>query len=412
MSYGIPKDQEAERIKTFTPYQVNSKLLSLAKPDCIFMNCLPAMRGMEQTSEVIDGPQSIVFDEAENRLHAQKALLLYLIYGDKLFCCCCSKKQKKFLIALGGNALAQAKQKHTSENMLTNAKNTAKQILSLIEQGHKIALAHGNGPQVGTIIEQNQFGSKNGLPCMPMDVCGAESQGLIGYFIQQSLGNLLKNSKNPEIAKKNVVTVVTQVEVDPNDDAFKNPTKPVGQFYTKEEADKIAQEQGKIFTHDKARGGYRVVVPSPIPKKIVEIEAIKGLVDSGHIVVAVGGGGIPVVRTKDNELIGNESVIDKDRASALMAEEIDADIFLILTDIEYAFTGFGDDKTKNKLTHVTVAEGEELLKKGEFGKGSMEPKVQSCINFVKRTGKEAIITSLDKVAEAIEGKTGTRFTLK
>lgn len=313
------------------------------------------------------------------------------------------------VIALGGNALANSKEKHTCENMMKNARHTANQVRKLLEKGFRFCMAHGNGPQVGAIIVQNQTTAKvSNIPEMPMFVCGAESQGEIGFMIQNSLKNELMKSKNNELQSKNVVAMVTQTEVDPKDDAFQHPTKPVGTFLSKEEMEKVKEEDpSKQFVHDKVRGGYRVVVPSPKPKSIVEIESIKTMVEMGHIVIAAGGGGIPVVKEENGGYEGVDAVIDKDRASSLLARQLNADAFIILTDVNHAYINFQDPEKRQALKKITVAEAKKYIEEGQFSKGSMLPKIEAAVEFVEKTGKKSVITSLDSVFEGVEGKVGT-----
>eukprot|EP01105_Mastigella_eilhardi_P015460 TRINITY_DN3538_c0_g1_i1.p1 TRINITY_DN3538_c0_g1~~TRINITY_DN3538_c0_g1_i1.p1 ORF type:complete len:666 (+),score=229.00 TRINITY_DN3538_c0_g1_i1:92-1999(+) len=407
MSYGIPKDQAEQRVKTFTPFQVTSALMKLAKPDAIFMNCLPAMRGLEMTAEVIDGPQSIVFDEAENRLHTCKALMLFLL-GCGGFSAPAGVPQmktgKRILVALGGNALIKPGEKGTYEEQLNNCYVTCNQLVKLVKQGYELVVTHGNGPQVGAIKLQNQIAADK-VPEMNLNVCGAESQGFLGYLMQQCLQNVLHR----EGLDKSVASVVTQVRVELDDPAFQHPTKPIGRFFTKEEGVKL-QAQGKHVVEDSGRG-YRVVVPSPMPKEIVEGRCIRTLVDSGAIVVSTGGGGIPVIRQPNGELTGVEAVIDKDLGGAVLADLIQADMFMILTDVECAYADFRGPN-KRAITHMTVAEANLLLEKGEFAKGSMGPKVQAAVKFAATSKKEAVITALDKVLDALDGHTGTHVTFQ
>jgi carbamate kinase len=398
MSYQIEASKKEERMKILTPYQVNEELVKHAKKDYIFMNCLPAMRGMEQSEGVIDGPNSIVFDEAENRLHAQKGIMLYMLKNSP-------KKNvtegKKMMIALGGNALISAKEAISAENLAKNSLKTAEQLVQLIKKGNKLTIAHGNGPQVGAIFLQNQLGV-SAVPEMPLVVCGAESQGEIGYFLQQAFQNELRK----EGINKSVCTIITQVEVDSKDPAFKNPTKPIGKFYTKEEAENLKKE-GKTVIEDSGRG-YRVVVPSPQPLRVVESEPIIDLVNMGVVTICGGGGGIPVMRNEKGDLIGIDAVIDKDRNSAILAEAIDADIFIIVTDIDFVYVDY-KKPTQKKLTTVTVSEAKQYMKEGHFPEGSMLPKMESAVKFVEKTGHEALIAGLYTISEAIEGKSGTRI---
>ncbi len=306
----------------------------------------------------------------------------------------------KIVIALGGNALG----KNPSEQLLLLS-NVAKIIVKLVKDGNKIVLTHGNGPQVGQIALAMEYSSNSEVktPSMPFPECGSMSQGYIGYQLQQSIQDELEKQG----IVKNCATLITQVLVDPNDSAFQNPTKPIGMFYSKEEAMKIAKEKGYQFVEDSGRG-YRRVVPSPMPIDIIEKNVIKQLVDNDNIVIAVGGGGIPVIKTDSIELLeGVEAVIDKDRSGALLAREIDADILLILTAVDKVYLNYN---TENEiaLDKLTVEEAESYIEDGHFAKGSMLPKVEACIDFVRDSDKrQAIISSLEKAGEAIKGNTGT-----
>lgn len=307
---------------------------------------------------------------------------------------------KRMVIALGGNALGK-----TPEEQLMLVKNTAGTIVDLVEQGYDVVIGHGNGPQVGMVNLAMEFSSNNGgnTPYIPFPECGAMTQGYIGYHLQQAIGREL----NKRHIDKPVASIVTQTVVDRDDPAFSHPTKPVGSFYTKEEADKVASEKGWTFVEDAGRG-YRRVVPSPIPKKIVELSIIKQLVESKNVVISTGGGGIPVVE-EDDGCAGVAAVIDKDRASALLADDLDADILVILTAVEKVAINFNKPNQKD-LNELTVEEAKKYAKEGEFAPGSMLPKIESCLSFIER-GKDrvAIVTSLDKAKEALEGKTGTRI---
>jgi carbamate kinase len=302
------------------------------------------------------------------------------------------------VIALGGNAIKSAKEKGTSEEQFHNVSETTKHLSKLVKAGYRILVTHGNGPQVGNILIQHDS-AKDKVPALPMDVCGAQSQGQIGYMISQTFRNHLHQLN----IKKPVATIVTQVEVDKTDPAFEHPTKPVGPFYD-ENGRKKLEEQGFSVVEDSGRG-YRRVVPSPKPKKIVEIDAVKQLLEKNLIVIASGGGGIPVINQK-GLLSGVEAVIDKDLAGELLAESVKADKLIILTDVEKVAINFNKPNQKN-LGEITVSEAEEYMNEGHFAAGSMGPKVMACIKFVKKTGKEALITSPFKVLEALEGKTGT-----
>ena len=310
---------------------------------------------------------------------------------------------KTIVIALGGNAIKRAEEEGTAEQQLRNVKITCKHILEIIKRGYRVVITHGNGPQVGNLLIQQEEASKL-VPPQPLDILGAMTQGQIGYMLQQTLINYLKKEK----LSIPVATIITQVLVDKDDPDFNNPSKPVGPFYTRKEAEKLIEEKGYIIKKVKpGRKAYRRVVPSPDPIEIVEKDVIKMLVDAGFIVIASGGGGIPVI-DQNGQLRGVEAVIDKDLAGERLAEIVDADIFLILTDVEKVKLNFRKPNEKD-LDKLTIAEAEKYLEEGHFLPGSMEPKVKACIRFLKAGGEKAIITSLDKAVEALEGKTGTHF---
>lgn len=307
---------------------------------------------------------------------------------------------KRIVVALGGNALG-----NNLPEQMAAVKQTAKAIADLIEGGNEVIIAHGNGPQVGMIqaamTELTRSDPVKYIPC-PLSVCVAMSQGYIGYDLQNALREeLLDRGIN-----KGVATVLTQVEVDPEDPAFKNPTKPIGSFMTKEEADKMVAERGYQVVEDAGRG-YRRVVASPKPKSVVELDTIRALVDSDHIVVACGGGGIPVFKTEGNHLKGAAAVIDKDFASEVLAEQLDADYLIILTAVEKAAINFGKPEQK-WLDTISVAEAEQYCAEGHFAPGSMLPKVQAAMRFAEsKPGRRALITLLEKARDGIDGKTGT-----
>ncbi|HBK86399.1 MAG TPA: carbamate kinase [Firmicutes bacterium] len=309
---------------------------------------------------------------------------------------------KKIVIALGGNAILQAGQKGTAQEQMANVQLAAEQIAQLVVAGHQVVLTHGNGPQVGNILLQNAAASP-AVPAMPLDICGAETQGFIGYLLQQSLSNVLQKQGQ----SKQVVTVVTQVVVDANDPAFSAPTKPIGPFYSAEQAAEF-MAQGMALREDKARGGWRRIVASPMPLRICEREAVVSLIDSGAIIIAAGGGGIPVVETAAG-LRGVEAVIDKDLAGQRLANDIGADILLILTDVEAVALDWGLP-TQRFLHDVSLAEANAYQAEGHFQAGSMGPKVAAACNFLAAGGEMAIITSLQAATQALAGKTGTRFT--
>lgn len=310
--------------------------------------------------------------------------------------------RKRVLVALGGNAILQKGQRGTAEEQLSNVRHTAVQVASMIEAGYDVVVTHGNGPQVGAIVIQNELGSSQ-VPAMPLDVCGAQSQGMIGYFLCQSLINSLTHAG---LGDRLPVCVVTQVEVDPNDPAFLNPTKPIGPFYTEGEARRRMAESGEKWIEDSGRG-WRRVVPSPDPVRIVESVAIRNLADAGFIVIASGGGGIPVVKLESGEYRGVEAVIDKDLAGEKLAQEVCAHILLILTDVPKVAINFRTPQEK-WLGSVTVDELERYKIEGHFRAGSMGPKVEAALRFVKDGGERAIIASLDNALEALSGQAGTQ----
>ncbi|CAD2078811.1 carbamate kinase [Jeotgalicoccus meleagridis] len=309
---------------------------------------------------------------------------------------------KKVVLALGGNAILQPKQEATFENQYQNVVNAADRMVEISEAGHKIVVTHGNGPQVGNIIAQNEA-AKEDIPAMPIFVNNAESQGMIGYMMESALKNRLVKGGD----KTNVVTLLTMVEVDKDDEAFDNPTKPVGVFFSEEEAKRLTEEKGFQMAEDAGRG-FRRVVPSPEPKVIHGVDEIKSLIETS-IVVSSGGGGIPIYRDEDNQIHGVEAVIDKDRSGLKLSEQTDADVFMMLTDVSNVYINFGKEN-EAKLEGISVEEAEQYVKEGQFPAGSMLPKIEAAIAFAK-TGKEAIICSLDEAVLALEGKAGTRITL-
>ena len=313
------------------------------------------------------------------------------------------KKKRRVVIALGGNALG----KNLPEQMVASHR-TAKAICDLIEEGCEVVIAHGNGPQVGMI--QNAMNAlvrtdPERYITVPLSVCVAMSQGYIGYDLQ----NAMREEMLDRGIDLGVATVLTQIEVDPSDPAFQHPTKPIGPFLTKEEADKLIRERHYDVVEDSGRG-YRRVVASLAPRSIIEIGTIRSLVDTNHVVIACGGGGIPVFRTEGHHLKGAAAVIDKDFAAERLAEEVDADTLIILTAVEKAAIHFGKPDQKN-LDSLTVEEAQRYCEEGEFAPGSMLPKVQACMKFAaSKPGRTALITLLEKARDGISGKTGTRIT--
>ncbi|MGI6698626.1 MAG: carbamate kinase [Clostridia bacterium] len=313
---------------------------------------------------------------------------------------------KRLVIALGGNALQEGNGPATAEAQLEVVRNTASHLADIMEKGYQVIIAHGNGPQVGRLVLQNE-GASHITPAMPFDVCGAMSQGMIGYHIQQAMGDELRRRG----LERPVATLVTQVVVDKDDPGFNNPTKPIGPFYSADEAKRLEKEKGYTMREDAGRG-WRRVVASPAPVEIVELPAIKALVEAGVIVVTVGGGGIPVIRRDDGSLEGIAAVIDKDYASEKLAEDIDADGLVILTAVEKASINFGRADQKD-LDVLPVEQAKEYAHKGHFAPGSMLPKINAATAFAaSKKGRIAIISSLEKALDALEGRTGTLIIQK
>jgi len=301
--------------------------------------------------------------------------------------------KKLAVVAFGGNALLQGNEVGTIEQQEKHTYDTCEKLIGLIENDYNIIITHGNGPQVGNILLRNEAGYKlYKIPQMPMDICVADSQGGIGYMIERQMKNVLVKHK----IRKNVVTLITEVLVDINDPAFENPTKPVGTFYLKEEAELLAKANNWEFKEDPRKRGWRKVVPSPLPKDIINKRIIGSLARKGNIVIAVGGGGVPVYRHKDKHLEAIEAVIDKDRASALLAKDIKADSFYIITDVPKVYINF-NTKNQKALNKLTVKKAKYYLEKGEFTAGSMKPKIEASLSFVENGGEEAVITDTDSL---------------
>ncbi len=311
---------------------------------------------------------------------------------------------KRLVVALGGNALQKGNGSATAAAQREAVGAMARCIAGLTEKGYEVIITHGNGPQVGRIVLQNE-GASHVTPAMPLDVCGAMSQGMIGYHIQQAMGTELRRRG----ILRPVVTLVTQVIVDGEDPAFREPTKPIGPFYSFDEAKKWEREKGYTVKEDAGRG-WRQVVPSPEPVEIVELAAIKALIESKVMVIAAGGGGIPVIRRDDGVLEGVAAVIDKDYASERLAEDIGADRFIMLTAVEKVSLNFGTPGQRD-LDVLTTEKAREYIKEGHFAPGSMLPKIKAAIAFAEsKKGRIAIISSLEKVMDALRGKTGTILT--
>ncbi len=312
---------------------------------------------------------------------------------------------KKIVLAVGGNSLISAGQKGFIHEQRAAAHETCTHLAEMVAMGHQLVVAHGNGPQVGNILLRAAAGEElHHIPQMPMDVCVADSQGGIGYMLQQSLENILYAKG----IKRQVATIITQVAVDPADPAFKNPTKPVGQFFTKEQADKKKAENPDWTIIEDAGRGYRRVVPSPQPQRIIERKVIEQLVDAGVIVIAVGGGGVPVIVKPDGMLEGTAAVIDKDNAACVLAANLKADYFIISTDVPQVYINY-KKPDQLALGKLTLTQAKEYLAAGHFAKGSMEPKVRACVRFVENGGEQAIITNPASLCKALAGETGTHI---
>ncbi len=310
--------------------------------------------------------------------------------------------RKTIVVALGGNAIIEEGTEGTIEQQFANTRKSLDAIVGMIQEGHKVVLTHGNGPQAGVHLIRNEAASSQ-VPPSPLNVIVADTQGSMGYMIAQCLSNALLKAG----VKKDVVTVITQVEVDPADPSMQNPTKYVGPFYKAEQVEKM-RERGWVIKEDPGRG-FRRVVPSPIPLDVIEKETIKDLIDDGKIVIAVGGGGVPVKREADGTLSGVDAVIDKDRASALLANLIGADELVILTGVDRVAINFKKPDQKF-FDRMTVAECEQYLKEGQFPKGSMGPKIEAACDFIKRGGDKVVITTMENATLAVDGRAGTVIT--
>ncbi len=312
---------------------------------------------------------------------------------------------KKFVIAVGGNAILPAGDSGSPDSQLHRVEETAAKLADLVQAGHDLVVTHGNGPQVGNILLQNEE-ARDLVPAMPLDICGAESQAQIGYLLAQALRNEFAVRR----IQRGVAAIITQTLVDANDPAFKNPTKPIGPFYTRESDLIVKRAKGWKLTEDPARGGWRRVVPSPLPLDIVEKDTILRLVEDGDgcVVICTGGGGIPVVR-RSGRLVGVEAVIDKDLAAAVLARVLGWKELVIATDVEKVALGFGKP-TQRFLEHMTLAEAKKHLADGQFPPGSMGPKIESAIGFLEAGGTSVVVTDLEHLVAAVDGKAGTRIT--
>jgi carbamate kinase len=315
-------------------------------------------------------------------------------------------RKKTAVVALGGNAITKKEEEDTIANQFRNTRESLRGVVELIRDGYNLAITHGNGPQVGNAILRVEL-ARGKAPILPLGICVADTEGGMGYMIEQSLQNRLKK----EGIRRDVVTIVTQVIVDKDDPSIKEPSKFIGQFYKRQEAKRLAKERGWVTKEDRGKM-WRRVVPSPIPLEIVEKKTIKSLVEKGIIVIAAGGGGIPAHVEKNETLEGVDAVIDKDRASAILARDIKAEMLLILTDVEKVALNFGT-LLQIDLDKLTVKEAKKYLKEGHFPPGSMGPKIDAAIQFLESGGKEVIISSIPKAYDAVKKKTaGTRIVLK
>ncbi len=306
--------------------------------------------------------------------------------------------KKKAVIALGGNALVKKGQKGTIYEQFTNTRRSTKSIVKMIKEGWDVVITHGNGPQVGAILLQNKV-AKDLTPAMPLGICVAESEGLIGYMIQQCLSNALKK----EHIEKPVIALITQVIVDQDDPFLSHPTKPIGPYYDEDEAIQLRKEGWQMTRQPR---GWRMIVPSPDPKQIVEGESIRKMLDDGIIVIASGGGGMPVVEKEDGGLDGLEAVIDKDLAAERLAEAVEAELLLILTDVEKVYLHYGTPKQKT-LDKISLKELKNYYEASHFPPGSMGPKILAAIRFLESGGKKVIVADIEKGWEALQGETGT-----
>ena len=312
------------------------------------------------------------------------------------------KNRRTAVIAIGGNSLIKDKQHRTVQDQYKAAGETCHHIAGMIAQGWDVAIGHGNGPQVGFILRRSEIAAQvAGMHEVPLDVCGADTQGAIGYALQQNLYNEFRRRG----MDKQAVTVVTQVLVDRDDPAFQNPTKPIGGFMDEAEALRRRDQEGWAVVEDAGRG-WRRVVPSPRPQQIIELDAVKTLLDKGMVVITVGGGGIPVIRDEQEALKGIAAVIDKDFASSLLAQKIGADLFLISTAVEQVYLNFGQPDQK-AIDRMTVAQAKQYIQEGHFAKGSMLPKIEAIIQFLEAGGKQALITDPPNIERALKGETGT-----
>ncbi len=307
------------------------------------------------------------------------------------------------LVAFGGNAFSLKGDDYTIENERAAANRMCEKLLAVIEKGYDLVITHGNGPQVGTLMRQRDLTMAE-LPPMPLDVLVAQTEGSLGYILQDELLNHLRRHKTG----KYVVTMITQVRVDRDDPAFGKPTKPVGPFYTKPEADRLLSENPEWKMVEDSGRGYRRIVPSPMPKRIIQSDMIRSLVYSGNVVIAAGGGGIPIIKDDDGRYVGVEAVIDKDLTSALLANDIKADLLIILTGVDKAYLNFGKPD-QEPLINITYSLAKQYMNEGHFPPGSMKPKIEAALHYLENGGRRAIITNAESLEEALESRNGTHI---
>lgn len=314
-----------------------------------------------------------------------------------------SSGERIAVVAFGGNALLRAEDQGTQDEQIARARQAARWLVEIVRHGYRLVIVHGNGPQVGNILIQAEEASTK-VPPQTLDVAVAQTEGSIGFLLQQAMRNRLESSRLPA----EVATILTEVEVDPNDTAFKRPTKPIGPFFTRYRAEALARDFGWTVKEDSGRG-WRKVVPSPRPLHIVNLKSIAAMLPVTDVVIAAGGGGIPVVRGRDGQWRGIEAVIDKDYASALLAVELEAELYIILTAVPEVALDFGQP-SQREIRAMTVAEAEQYLSEGQFPAGSMGPKIEAAVDFVKRSGREVLIVDVDHLREGLAGERGTRVT--
>jgi len=307
------------------------------------------------------------------------------------------------LVAFGGNVILKSAGSGSIEEQEANSREMCERLITVLQRGYELVVTHGNGPQVGNLLMQNEL-AQEVVPTVPLDVLVAQTEGSLGYILQQQLLNEFRHHR----IRKHIITMITQVIVDPNDVAFDNPSKPVGPFYSKEEAEKLKERYENWQIAEDSNRGYRRIVPSPMPQKVIQSRMIRSLVYAGNVVLALGGGGVPITQNSDNEYVGVEAVIDKDLSSALLASDVKADLFIILTETEKIYLNFGQENEQS-VDKITCEQASAYIEAGHFPPGSMGPKVASAIMYLKAGGREVIITNPANLENALDGKGGTRI---